>query len=460
MAFILVILIAIGTVLLFAGKASHARIREYQDQTNLIKAQRAECLLAQYYQNGDSWTGVQKAVEHVSGIYGQDIILTDANGTVVADSHNSYVGRKYDPTWLGRNQQVQNIKDNDRNLGILYMGRDMLSPMGVGSLEMLASSINQSLIWGAAIALAVALLITFFLSQRISAPAHALTVAATRLGEGDLTQRVNFRGKDELGRLAKTFNSMATELEQAEERRRNLIVDVTHELKTPVSDIRVYLEAINDGLMRPTRSNLDSIYEDIVLLSRLINDLQLLALADAGELSLVYQPDNVVPVITSAVASMRPRASSKKVSLKVDLPGTLTPVEIDSQRMSQVLYNLLDNAIRHTAPGGEVMVTAVEKNRALEVNVTDNGEGIPAEDLPHMFERFYRVDKSRAKITGGNGLGLTIAKRLIEAHGGKISVQSELEKGSCFSFTIPKSGKGTATHAAHLRETSPRFEGR
>ena len=232
---------------------------------------------------------------------------------------------------------------------------------------------------------------------------------------------------------------MATELEQAEERRRNLIADVTHELKTPVSDIRSYLEAIHDGLMQPTQSNLDSVYEDIILLSRLINDLQLLALADAGELNLVYQPDNIAPVITGAVASVQPRANIKGVSLKVALPETLPPVEIDSQRISQVLYNLLDNALRHTPPGGEITVAAIEKNGSLEVSVSDNGEGIPEEDLPHMFERFYRVDKSRAKATGGNGLGLTIAKRLIEAHGGKISVQSELDKGSRFSFTIPES---------------------
>ena len=344
---------------------------------------------------------------------------------------------KYDSGWLGKDQQVQYIQNNGDNLGILYVGPEMMSPMGIGSLQALSNSINQFLIWGAVMALAVALIITFFLSRRISAPVHAVTVATTHLGEGDFSQRVNFQGKDEVGKLAKTFNSMATELMQAEERRRNLIADVAHELRTPVSDIRSYLEAIHDGLMQPTQSNLDSIYEDIILLSRLINDLQLLALADAGELNLVYQPDNIARVITSAVASVQPRANNKGISLKLDLPDQLPLVEIDSQRISQVLYNLLDNAIRHTANGGEIIVAAQERNGYIEVSVSDNGEGIPPEDLPHIFERFYRVDKSRAKATGGNGLGLTIAKRLVEAHGGKITVQSEVGKGSRFTFTIP-----------------------
>lgn len=249
-----------------------------------------------------------------------------------------------------------------------------------------------------------------------------------------------------VGELVTNFNSMATELSQAEERRRNLIADVAHELRTPVSDIRSYLEAIHDGLMQPSQPNLDSIYEDIVLLSRLINDLQLLALSDAGELNLVYQPDNIARVITSAVASVQPRVIDKGISLKLELPDQLPVLEIDSQRISQILYNLLDNAIRHTAHGGEIIVAAQEHNGHVEVSVSDNGEGIPAEDLPRLFERFYRVDKSRAKATGGNGLGLTIAKRLVEAHGGKITVQSELKKGSHFSFTIPKHGKVVASN--------------
>lgn len=438
LAFTLVLLVAISTIAIFASRASANRIQEYQQQTDQIKMQRTQCLLTQYYMNGGGWSGVQTPVEHMGALFGQPVILTDTKGIVVADSENKYVGMKYNLASLGKDQQVDYIQNGNDNLGILYIGPEMLSQTGIGSIQALASSVNRSILWGGVLAMAAALIITFYLSRRISTPVHALTVAATHLGEGDFSQRVAFQGKDELGNLVKSFNSMATDLMQAEERRRNLVADVAHELRTPVSDIRSYLEAIHDGLMQPTETNLDSIYEDILLLSRLINDLQLLAQADAGQLDLVYQPENITRVITSVLASIQPQANSQGISLKLDLTPELPPVNIDSQRIGQILHNLLDNAIRHTPQDGKITLTAKPQNGQIEIAVTDTGEGISRSDLPHIFERFYRVDKSRAKATGGNGLGLTIARRLVEAHGGRIEVQSELGKGSRFAFTIPK----------------------
>lgn len=436
LAFALVILVAIGTVSLFAGHASSARIREYQEQTDLIKAQRAECLLCQYCQNG-GWTGVGTAVTHIAGIYGQRVILVASDGTVVADSEDSTIGKAYDAAWLGPDQQAQTIQNEGATLGTLYIGPEVMSPGDANSLQTLSGAINEFLLLGAIMALAVALLIVFFLSRRISAPAHAIAVAAEGLASGDFSQRVAFEGRDELGTLATTFNAMATELMKADERRRNLVADVAHDLRTPVGDMRAYLEAMHDGLIEPSQANLDSVREDVMVLSRLINDLQLLALSDAGELSLVYQPDDIARVINSAVASVRARANQNGVSLESELPAVLPPVEIDSERINQVLFNLLDNAIRYTGRGGHIVVVAEQRGPYVEVSVSDTGEGIPAEDLPHIFERFYRVDKSRSRATGGDGLGLTIVKRLVEAHGGRIKVQSEPAGGSRFTFMIP-----------------------
>lgn len=438
LAFTLVILIAIGTVSIFASQASQARIQEYEKKTEQVKLDRANRLVFMYIMRGGDLPGLQMTVEHMAGIYGQNIIMADASGIVVADSDNKHIGMKYDPVWLGEDQQVQPIRSGDSILGTLYLSTDVLSQTGVGSILSLSGAINQFLLLGGLLALVAALIITLFISRRLSAPIHALTLATRKVSGGDFSVKVNSGGNDEVGELVTNFNSMAAELSLAEERRRNLIADVAHELRTPVSDIRSYLEAMHDDLMPASQTNLDSIYEDIILLSRLINDLQLLAIADAGELNLVYQPDNIARVITSAVASVQPRANNKGVSLKLDLPDQLPVVEIDSQRISQILYNLLDNAIRHTPHGGEIRVAIQEHNEHVEVIVSDNGEGIPPEDLTHIFERFYRVDKSRAKATGGNGLGLTIAKRLVEAHGGKIKVQSEIGKGSRFAFTMPK----------------------
>jgi two-component system sensor histidine kinase BaeS len=444
LAFTLVICVAIGTVSLFASQTSGAKIQQYQQQTNQIKMDRAQCLLFQYYSHGSGWADIQPVVQHMSSIYGQRTILTDRNNSVVADSGLDYVGKQYDPAWLGNDQEVIEIRDGENKVGILYIGPELLPQGSYASIQGVTSSINWFLLWGAILAIIMALVITYFLSQRISAPIHAITVAASKLGKGDLSQRVNFKGKDEVGKLVQTFNSMAEELMSmtdslihAKQLQQNLIADVAHELRTPVASIQAYLEAMQDGLLEPTRENLNSIYEDIGLLSRLISDLQLLSQADSNELNLVRQPENIANIIGQVAESMQQQAKTKGVSLSLDLPSMLPSIEIDALRISQVIRNLLDNAILHTPHGGEVKVTAKEYDGYIAVEVSDTGEGIPEEELPNIFERFYRVDKSRTRATGGRGLGLTIAKRLVEAHGGKIEVHSELGKSTRFSFTIP-----------------------
>jgi two-component system sensor histidine kinase BaeS len=444
LAFALVICVAIGTVSIFASQTSGAKIQQYQQQTSQIKMDRAQCLLSQYYSHGSGWTDIQPVVQHMGSIYGQRTILTDGNNSVVADSGLDYIGKQYNPAWLGNDQEVIEIRDRENEVGILYIGPELLPQGSYASIQGVSSSINWFLLWGAILAIIVALMITYFLSQRISAPIHAITVAASKLGKGDLSQRVNFKGKDEVGKLVQTFNSMAGELMSmtdslihAKQLQQNLIADVAHELRTPVASIQAYLEAIQDGLLEPTGENLNSIYEDIGLLSRLISDLQLLSQADSNELNLVRQPENIANIIGQVTESMQQQAKAKGISLSVNLPSVLPSVEIDALRISQVIRNLLDNAILHTPRGGEVKVAAKEYNGYIGVEVSDTGEGIPEEELPNIFERFYRVDKSRTRASGGRGLGLTIAKRLVEAHDGKIEVSSESGKGTSFSFTIP-----------------------
>lgn len=444
LAFTLVILIAIGTVSLFTSQASRTRIQQYVAQTEQVKLDRATCFIGQYFMDEGDWSGVQMPVEHMANLYGQRIIMTDASGTVVGDSNNLHLGMKYDQTWLGEGQQAQPIENGGEYLGTLYLSSDVLSQTGVGSILALASAINQSLLLGGVLALSAALVITLFLSRLLSAPIHALTLATQRVGAGDFSAKVNPAGKSEVGELVTNFNSMAIDLSQAEQRRRDLIADVAHELRTPVADIQVYLEAIHDGLMERSQSNLDSIYEDITLLSRLINDLQLMALADTGRLGLVRQPEDISQVVSNVITSMRPQIDAKELTLACVLPE-LPQVEIDAHQISQVLHNLLDNAVRHTPRKGEIAIEVHENNGSIELAVSDSGEGISAEDMPHLFERFYRVDKTRTRHTGGSGLGLAIARRLVEAHGGKITVQSKAGKGSRFSFTVPLAKGVTAS---------------
>jgi signal transduction histidine kinase len=357
-------------------------------------------------------------------------VLTDTSGMVVADSQGDLLGKPYHPELPGR--RLLRPWGGDV-LGTLYVS----PPADSTATQSLAESINRFLLWGGLLAVIIALALTFVLSRRVLAPIRSLTVAARRLGHGDFSQRVNFREKGELGDLAQTFNSMASDLERAEQLRRNLVADVAHELRTPLSNVRGYLEAVRDGVIKPDAGIINSLYEEVILLSRLIDDLQELALAEAGELKLVRQTEDITGVINQVVAAVQAQATAKGISLLTELPGGLPLCDIDSHRISQVLHNLLDNAVAHTPKGGAITVAARQQGKWVEIGVTDTGEGIPAEELSNIFERFYRLDKSRARATGGSGLGLTIAKRLVEAHGGKIEVQSELGKGSRFAFTLP-----------------------
>jgi two-component system sensor histidine kinase BaeS len=230
---------------------------------------------------------------------------------------------------------------------------------------------------------------------------------------------------------------MAENLENTERLRRNMVADVAHELRTPLSNLRGYLEAISDGVVQPDETTIRSLSEEAATLSRLIDDLQELSLADAGELKLITQPEDIARLIREAVTTSQAKATAKGLTFTTDLPEELPEVNIDLHRIRQVLLNLLENAVAHTREGGRITVSARQRDGQVYISVADTGEGIPPEDLPMIFERFYRVDKSRTRATGGSGLGLTIAKRLVEAHGGTIEVRSQPGRGSVFTFNLP-----------------------
>ncbi|MFC2011329.1 sensor histidine kinase [Chloroflexota bacterium] len=453
-AFTLVILVAVGAVYFFVSHTAGGEIRRYSEQNEHVRFSRVGFELYRYYREYGRWEGIQPDVEQWGSLYGRRIILTNASGTVVADSEGELLGQQYHPDVPGRRLSVTR---EEGTTGMLYISPELPSefpspleegssmvpyislkpPPGFPSPLSLYQAVGRFLLWGALLAVAIALLFTFFLSRPIIAPVKTLTLAARRLGQGDLSQRVQFKDEGEMKQLAQAFNSMASDLERTEKLRRNMVADAAHELRTPLSNIGGYLEAIHDGVVAPDTATIHSLHEEVILLSRLVDDLQELALADADELKMVPKAENIAESIHQAVAGMRVQAAAKEMSLSIDLPGKLPEVNIDAHRISQVLRNLLENAIAHTGNGGSITVAAKKHDNWIKVSVTDNGEGIPAEDLPNIFERFYRVDKSRARATGGHGLGLTIAKRLVEAHGGKIEVNSEPGRGSSFNFTLP-----------------------
>jgi signal transduction histidine kinase len=428
--------VTIGSIFFFIYQTTRNEISQFEERVESMQAGRIEMELSRYYYQQGSWEGIQPFVGQWGNLYGQRIILTDTNGIVVADSEGDLLGKSYDPDSPGR---LISPPWEEGVIGTLYISPELPLEADIASPYVLYMAIGRFFLWGGLVAVAIALLITFVLSRRILAPVKALTSVAKRLGRGDFSQRVQVKDRSELGELAKAFNAMASDLEHTEKLRRNMVADVAHELRTPLSNVRGYLEAIRDGVIKSDANTIRSLTEEAMLLSRLVDDLQDLALAEAGELKLMCQPEDIAALINQIVATVRSQAATKGVSLSIDLPAELPPVKIDSNRISQVLRNLLDNAVAHTPRGGTITVTARQQDKWVEVGVDDTGEGIPAEDLPNIFERFYRVDKSRTRATGGSGLGLTIARRLVEVHGGRIEVQSELGKGSCFTFTLPVS---------------------
>ncbi|MBI4186091.1 MAG: HAMP domain-containing protein [Chloroflexi bacterium] len=456
LAFTLVIMIAVGTVYFFVSQTSGGEIRRYGERSEQARSSRVGFELYRYYRMHGSWEGIQPYVEQWGSLYGRRIILTDSSEVVVADSEGELLGQQYrpdvtrplTPPWEGSSGRLHISPEAPSDLPEpLWEGVaseiPRISPQpppGFPSPLSLSQAISRFLLRGGLLALAIALLLTFFLSRRILAPVKALAFAAGRLGQGDLSQRVQFKDKGEMGELSQAFNSMASDLERAERLRRNMVADAAHEIRTPLSNIKGYLEAIRDGIKKPDADTIRSLGEEAALLSRLVDDLQELSLAEAGELKLVCHVEDVAELTSKAVGTVRDKAVARGVSISVDLPDKLPPVNIDAHRISQVLRNLLENAVTHTPKDGTITVTAGQQGNYVAVSVSDTGEGIPAEDLPNIFERFYRVDKSRARATGGSGLGLTIVKRLVEAHGGKIEAHSEPGKGSHFTFTIPVSG--------------------
>jgi len=248
---------------------------------------------------------------------------------------------------------------------------------------------------------------------------------------------------DEVGVLSKTFNSMVESLDKNQEMRRKFIADVAHEMSTPLAVIQSNLEGMLDGLVEPSTASIDSLHHEALILSRLVRDLRTLATAEAGKLNLSPAPGNLGSLISRKVAATGPEARAKRVSLSVHVEPDLPEADMDPDRVSQVMTNLLSNALRYTSEGDAIDVTVKDDksggtaHRFLLVSVADTGQGISEEELPHVFERYYRGAQPREKRVDGSGIGLTVVKDLVEAHGGRVWASSALGKGSTFSFTIP-----------------------
>jgi signal transduction histidine kinase len=298
--------------------------------------------------------------------------------------------------------------------------------------------INLYLLYGALVGMVIALVLGIILSRTLTRPIRELTRATHAVSEGDLSQQVPVRSKDELGELAQAFNKMSAELSRSINARRQMTADIAHELRTPLSLILGHAEAVHDGVLQPSTENFEIIREEATRLEHLINDLRTLSLADAGELSMQVETIEPQRLIQEVSILYQYQAQKRNIAFALEVAPNLPLIEVDPGRITQVLTNILDNALRHTPEGGRILFAAREVENMVEVSVQDSGPGLSIEDLDRIFERLYRADPSRHREDGGSGLGLAIAKSIVQAHGGQISAEAEPGSGLRIKIRLPR----------------------
>jgi signal transduction histidine kinase len=300
------------------------------------------------------------------------------------------------------------------------------------------ASMFESLGYAVTASVLAALLASLLLSRRIVAPLGTLTSASQRIADGHYAERVRVNGSDEIAQLSASFNLMAAQLEQVESMRRQLIGDVTHELRTPLTSIKGYMEGLVDGVLPSTPETFNQIHNEADRLARLVDDLQELSRVEAKAYSLDIRSVAISDLVQTTVKRLSPQATAKRITLHSSLPANLPPLQADEDRITQVLVNLVANAIQYTPEDGDVTISAERRADEVHISVQDTGVGIPPEHLANLFTRFYRVDKSRSRNAGGgSGIGLTIAKHLVEVHGGRIWAESRGDgQGSTFTFSL------------------------
>ena len=461
-AFTLTLTLTLGSVGALVSLQAAEESKRFETSSQEFRVGRVHRMIASHYEENREWDGIQPSLEQAGSFFGRRFVVTNSEGTVVADSHK----RGGKGRWgLGRHSRTSSmaIEVEGHPVGFLVSGPGRFDTPGDGDqpteppvslpppleeaneppISRITGAVNKSLLWTGLIGAVGGILVMSFVSRRILAPVHALSGAARQLGQGDLAQRVPSSGPAELRNLSDTFNTMAENLEAAEQQRRSLTADVAHELRTPLSNIQGYLDAVNDGLLEPDEATINTLRQQAAHLVALVEDLRLLALAEAGSLALHIQLESMRDLLQESVEAFRPRADAEGISLTLAAPDDLPSADLDRTRISQVVGNLLENAIVNTPEGGVVAISAFQEDETIAVSIADTGTGIAPEDLDRIFDRLYRVDASRARTTGGAGLGLTIARHLVLAHGGTITVDSIAGQGSTFTFTLPLNRSGS-----------------
>jgi signal transduction histidine kinase len=449
LAFTLVIIATLGSLAYVSRQQFVEAVNTFSQRGGFIGADWLASSLEEHYAEIGQWGDVENIFTETppdgrgfgNQQGGKGNPMRGMRGFLLADNEGNII---FAP---GEINQVNPLSEDEIKLGIplhyenkiigyLVPPTNILLPKDIHQTNftpLLNETLLPTLLISGSLALGFAILAGYYYLR----PVRHLTEAANNLARGDLSQRVEVQGNDELAALGKTFNQMATSLENAQESRRSMTTDIAHELRTPLAVQRANLEALQDGVYPLTMEYLDPILEQNQLLTQLVEDLRTLAQTDYDELSLEIHAYDLIRLLNQIVSNYQPQADTQNIKLEYIFPDSCQSVHIDARRINQVLNNLMQNALQHTSEGGTIYLTLGCQESSIEISLRDTGPGIPQDELPYIFNRFYRGVQSRAHNHKGSGIGLTIARRLVEAHGGTLTAENHPEGGAIFIITLP-----------------------
>ena len=430
LAFAVVIALTAGFGSYFSGVFVDQAFEDYVVRRITMQEQGMLRLISRYVSDTGNYEAVKEILQNTSPP--PSWLLVNPEGEVVYAPDPDIVGARIAEQERGTGVSLSIDSEHLWTMIPVTISR----PTGVQE-RMFTSTVTRSLWIAAAVSAAVALVLGMALLRGITRPLKRLAVATRRIAEGKFSERVEEAGSDAIGRLAESFNDMAASLERATDSQKQLIADISHELRSPITALRSSLEAMRDGLVEPDEQHIAALHNRVLLTSRLVDDLQQLALADAGRLSMNTQAVDLRVLVNLAVEMLGVQLEDAGIALETRLTGVLPAVKGDRHRIEQVLLNLLSNAVRHTPEGGTISIRTHLDDQEAVVSICDTGPGVAEQERQHVFERFYRADAARDRETGGTGLGLAIAKAIIEAHAGRIWVENRPQGGACFRFSLP-----------------------
>jgi len=432
---VLVSLVGVAFVAVYASQATQREFSRFlfgQNQNELL------IQLGEIYRSNGGWNNInQGTLRTLSGNqkYGTPYAVVSTDGLVVIASPKFPLDTQVSQLDISSGIAID---VDGKTVGIVISSAPRVLPLRP-IIENFSKAINRSLLLAGLIAVGVSLLLGLIFSLTLTRRLSDLSNAAHAIAKGELNRKVKVASKDEIGELALAFNQMSAELERSRELRRQMTADIAHELRTPLSIILGRAETLADGMLPPTPEVFQVIHQEALRVNRLVEDLRLLSLSDAGELPLERRIVSISQLLEEITGTYKVNAEQKGVALQNITSENLPSILADPDRLKQILANLIENAFRYTPSGGSIQLSARAEDQGVIIRVSDNGIGIPQDEIPHVFDRFYRGDKSRERDQGGSGLGLAIVNSLVNAHGGHISAQSQPGEGTTFAIWLAKS---------------------